>query len=383
MISPELSTDETSDSHHEDTLKKTDLKRKHSDYYTRNVNKKKRNLLPDWVSDWKKKHAERLHIYYDKDFLESPVDVLNKIGNNQTFSDYQKLYMEKIKSYLTFDAVYNETTHSDYSYNEFYKSFMKPVLDTILQKISVNEDTEPRLIIANCYVADFINDISYLLKRIEEDITKTVPEEVYTSIVSSFATMCFLKPRVGKEDPTTWTNLFGLNVISKPDLRLYKKGTPSAFERPKTVVSVVEVKKGIQKDTNYLKSSDTSSSASGSEDEATRPQIMTELNERILGRHAGELLLDFNRFAIKNKMPGMIVNGTKVIFTLLDMPSGHYCKLAANQQLDNSTDKATIYYSKPLNILINKDRDILIEAFMKLNNLPEHKTKPSISPLDL
>lgn len=53
-----------------------------------------------------------------------------------------------------------------------------------------------------------------------------------------------------------------------------------------------------------------------------KPQIEYDLDKRILGQHAGELLLDLDRYRVPNEklanlsnkltMPGMIVDGTKV-----------------------------------------------------------------------
>lgn len=46
------------------------------------------------------------------------------------------------------------------------------------------------------------------------------------------------------------------------------------------------------------------------------PEIGDDLDRNVLGRHAGELLLDVRKYAMGNdKMPGIIVNGTKVNLT--------------------------------------------------------------------
>lgn len=52
------------------------------------------------------------------------------------------------------------------------------------------------------------------------------------------------------------------------------------------------------------------------------PEILTDLNKRVLGQHAGELLLDLHEYGFddhtpKLTLPGMIVDGTKVYCNLV------------------------------------------------------------------
>lgn len=57
------------------------------------------------------------------------------------------------------------------------------------------------------------------------------------------------------------------------------------------------------------------------------PEIEEDLDRNVLGRHAGELLLDVRKYAMGNdKMPGIIVNGTKV--NLTDHLLEHSLKIA-------------------------------------------------------
>lgn len=58
----------------------------------------------------------------------------------------------------------------------------------------------------------------------------------------------------------------------------------------------------------------------------------------------------------------------QVFVTLLEISRQHYIKLAANKELEDG-DKAIIYYSRPFNILNETDRNVLIESFVRLNNM--------------
>ena len=58
---------------------------------------------------------------------------------------------------------------------------------------------------------------------------------------------------------------------------------------------------------------------------------------------------------------------------MLEISKDHFRKLEQNQDL-GTEDKATIYYSKPLNVLVEKERNTLTEILIRLNNL-EYNTK--------
>ncbi|VDI33895.1 Hypothetical predicted protein [Mytilus galloprovincialis] len=210
----------------------------------------------------------------------------------------------------------------------------------------------------------------------------------YTTLFSTFAELCCLNAKLGifKSDQSTWKNLGGLDkVISQPDIRLFKYGvfTKSSIDR-KRVVSVVEVKKSrhhrdldsSDSDGEACKSTSSVSSvrSRSSDTSENAPKIELLLNRAVLGQHAGELLLDLHKFVTKDcytdqyKMPGMIVKGTMVFVTVLEISRQHYIKLAANKELEDG-DKAIIYYSRPFNILNERDRNVLIESFVRLNNM--------------
>ena len=53
--------------------------------------------------------------------------------------------------------------------------------------------------------------------------------------------------------------------------------------------------------------------------------------------------------------------------TLLHIRKDHMDKLKNNCKLKSDEDKATIYYSKPLEMSVKDERDILLETLFKLS----------------
>ncbi|VDI82408.1 Hypothetical predicted protein [Mytilus galloprovincialis] len=115
-------------------------------------------------------------------------------------------------------------------------------------------------------------------------------------------------------------------------------------------------------------------SSNSSDSSENAPKIELLLNRAVLGQHAGELLLDLHKFVTKDcdtdkyKMTGMIVKGTMVFVTVLEISRQHYIKLAANKELKDE-DKAITTILRPLILLNETDRNVLIESFVRLNNM--------------
>ena len=61
-----------------------------------------------------------------------------------------------------------------------------------------------------------------------------------------------------------------------------------------------------------------------------------------------------------------IVYVIQVIFTLLQTDGKHLSEVYTKENVE---EKANIYYSKPKDILKKEDRDQLMEAFIRLNNV--------------
>ncbi|XP_071149075.1 uncharacterized protein [Mytilus edulis] len=370
-----------------------------------------KQILPEWVCNWKRRTVEHhLNIYYEKNYLNCPHDVLNKVGNIEKLSDGQMTYVSMVNSYLHFDAEMPKKYAPPYA---FYSQDLKPVFDDILNKVMTTPvEEEIQFSFARIKVHRFIKELRRLLEVIEEK-KKTYEvtfEANYSRLLGTFAEMCCLEAVLCTSvDQTVWKNLSGLQITSKPDFRFYKCGILESASD--VVVSGIEVKRDFEEPSEQANrkkelsepskkkirvcSASSSSSASSTNSKIRRstksrteklqikleekPQIEIDLNKKILGQHAGELLLDLDRYRVSNEkladlsniltMPGMILDGTKVFFTLLEMTVKHHTRLHYNQELDED-DRATVYYSRPLDILIEKDRQILIENFVRLNNIP-------------
>ncbi|CAC5384860.1 unnamed protein product [Mytilus coruscus] len=154
------------------------------------------------------------------------------------------------------------------------------------------------------------------------------------------------------------------------------------FDSP-LVVAVVQMKKdsevkGMDPLLDRLESTSCASfnsaaSAGSDTGSSRRPRIEEFLSRRVLDQHAGELLLDLHTFVNPTEMtiltfPGMIVNKTEVILTLLELSCDHL------QKLESDTDilldqRRTIYYSKPFDIMDCEDRSFLIDSLTRLNNI--------------
>ncbi|XP_071147319.1 uncharacterized protein [Mytilus edulis] len=374
--------------------------------YTRNIRQK---CLPDSVSEWKLKHSNKLNIYYQKKYLSTPVDVILKTGNVKELSYLQQKYIKLLQSYLHFDAVHKRNADK-VPIHRFYDDYMKPELENILRTVLARppdgekihgESKENTSIVERVKfcVEDFIYELLIFLRRTLHPHSN-VTEGMYSSLFRSFAAMCHLRPRNGDEYTSCFKGLMGVDVSSKPDYRLCTRHMSNVEDKdPFTVVSVVKLEKSDMDDENELfrkrhkqsgnrcssssedeplrkktkrsvKMESSSSMSSEDESRSLKSALELDLGSAVLGQHAGQLLLDIPKIQYTTiKIPGMIVKDTKVYFTLLDMSGDHYYKLCKRMTLDKDRDVATIYYSKPLDILIEEERNILIENFMRLNNI--------------
>ncbi|CAG2224113.1 unnamed protein product [Mytilus edulis] len=194
------------------------------------------------------------------------------------------------------------------------------------------------------------------------------PKDMFVEILEKFARLCQLitVPGSACSAKKTMMTLQNVSVTSKADL-----------DRATCVVSVVEInnlkqrksKAEIKKDAKHLKSS----VEDGEKDSTEPPQIYTKVNTDILAQHGGDLLIHRQLYCstlssstVYLYLPGMIVAGTEVIFTLMQIQRKHLMQLKEQKDTDL---RATIYYSKPKDLLKKEDRDELFEAFTRLSNI--------------
>ncbi|CAC5406384.1 unnamed protein product [Mytilus coruscus] len=342
------------------------------------------------VSKWTISQVENyLNIYYHNDYLPNPLDVLRKIESlSEELTKEETSYIQKVKKYVTF----NVENHDKFLFNS---DNLKENVDQTLKELKTETNINVRK-----KVMKFTKAFKKLVQDIESTrIHKKAYDGNFTKFVGTFAELCCLEVdfSLSESDETVWENLKGIpKVISKPTIRFLNDGIGDSndddddYECDGMVVPVVQVK------TNYdlthglswrkrrkisghplsCSSNQRTSEFKKYKDKVREPtHLEVRLNTMVLGQHAGELLLDLRRHCTdedkpKLTMPGMIVDDTKIFFTVLEISSTHYKKLKENIELEDQ-DKAIIYYSTPLDILLREDRNVLIDNFIRLNNINE------------
>ncbi|CAC5403986.1 unnamed protein product [Mytilus coruscus] len=323
-------------------------------------------MLSDSVSQWDRCTFEnQLQISYHYEYLETLSEVLEKTPKIGELTDEQNSYCAEVKRCL-------EKIDGDIATT--YKLKFRPqkflaALDEIYEKF--DEDGEPNELFLKRAVMKFLLELS----RFGEDIQNSdeAEEACSTRLFCAFAEMCCMHSEISldKGDCTIWKNFRGMTeVTSLLDLRLYSYGiktTKTATSKSKFPISVVEVKKSVEKQFGESELLDPLTER--------KPPIEEYLtNSKSLRQHAGQLLLELNKCQKDYKncpiltMSGMIIDGTKVFITVLEMKKKHLNKLENNEELDED-DKALIYYSQPFDLIYSDERSILIDNIMRLNNI--------------
>ncbi|XP_071174910.1 uncharacterized protein [Mytilus edulis] len=353
------------------------------------------------VSNWTLRHVESLNICYASEYLEDPLDMFDKIGIQlKPLSELQRKYVEKLKSLLYFDAngpenrqeIYTRDICTDLNYQikdqlETLNIENKPHSADILH---VHESDLFLDSIARIRAFDFILELLNILKiykniyqLMKNHVTIATEEsgKLYVPMASKLAELCQLRAESGKGRRSQWSRLLENDVYSEPDLRLYKKGMPlvdSEVEGPDTCITVTMHQKDFCQRLNETHSKRSNNDTTIFNEDIQAPRLLQSLNESVLGKHAGELLLDIRSNGIRKKngdtneriMLGTIIDGTKVYLTLLEMTETHCRKLERQDQLTD-TDRACIYYFKPFDIIFEEERNMLIECLMRLNNIKQ------------
>ncbi|XP_071129962.1 uncharacterized protein [Mytilus edulis] len=374
--------------------------------------------LHERVSDWNLHQVEKqLHIYYATDYLDSHKEVFKKTNTSTLLelTEDQKKYVQDLQRFLEFDTDYEELW--------LKTSVVEKKLSVLRNKLEPISFLSQPVYFSKGEI--FINTLdSFFQLCMEAKQTRfQVSEGMFTSLLISLGQACCLTSSLclHKQTRTSWNNLRGVAVKSQPECRFFNSRTfgNCAMLKPKAIVSVVEVKNGKRFGYTGLKHQERESFSKRSkhsqrrhqsrkrhrnsmEDSYTEesydseinsgfsssnnssqisdmsgnriPEIISYISSNTLAKHAGELLLDLHKYQSEPKvsnimnLPGIIVDGTKVYFTMLEMSESHHEKLDKNIQL-NGSDKATVYYAKPLDILVQSDRDIIIENLVKLHNI--------------
>ncbi|XP_078328251.1 uncharacterized protein LOC144623660 [Crassostrea virginica] len=185
-----------------------------------------------------------------------------------------------------------------------------------------------------------------------------------------------------------FTRIFLLNVeevISKRTLKIGNSTVSSVpdlcfwaqFPFPLYSVAVVAVAEAVIPDTVKL---DEMKQA----DEHDIFEISMAVGNKVLGQHAGELLLEVGNSAFRNVALGIICMRTMIIFTYLEISPKHLALIEEKGDVDcrlqiNGKRSGTIYYTRPYDYMVEKDRCEILEFlfWLGLHSLPlDYRPKP-------
>lgn len=302
----------------------------------------KLKIIPSSTCHWNMACLDSVCVIYNDDYFSSPLGVLDfifeKTGNFGPLTEKDKEHVKNVQDSMSFSMSAEELLQLT---TEKRESVLIPVSEQIEKDLDNLHQLEFRP--GSAFVGDT-----------EICLDKRVQVTAKSDII--------LVPRA-----------YSVDILSK---------TVTGKRRQPHVVSVVEVKNleySINK--NYIgmehekkRHSNSSSEASGIEMSvhAGKP-ILQWFNPDILAKHGGDLLLLDQFFTeqlegtdgLREYHPGIIVVGTEVTFTVLEIKTGHLTDVK-NKFCEDG--KATIFYSKPRDFLLKEDRDIFVEAFTRLNN---------------
>ncbi|XP_071148087.1 uncharacterized protein [Mytilus edulis] len=314
-----------------------------------------------FVSEWTTQTVEKkLHISYEH--LISGTDVFQRGGINIALTDIQMKYFEYLKSFLTFSESLDGF--------RLYASRIKQHLTDIKQELFMSTA------FYSCQIS-----LQYFIQLLENLCDKASMEEpeygsLFTELVSRFAEVCLLMP-YNHPERSCWENFLGrpgFNLTSTPDLLFYKYGFDLSKSRSSFCVVQMSNKPKDTTEPCRKKQKCDSENDTSSDDDSRYSR--TSVEDRLKGRHAGALLVDLHDI-IKDKydntceeysMPGMLVDGTRISLTMLVISKDHYERLENGQELTKD-HAATIYYSTFYDILLQSQRNDLIQLFLCLNNM--------------
>lgn len=347
------------------------------------------NNLPSLSSsttDWNVHFLESLGIFYNEVYHPSPLDILNMIYEDidifGPLTDDQKLDVERLQKRMTFNSSIAEVMEdeADIVQNADGDIFF-PDLENDIENLS-----SPSLQRAEDFLVNVQLMISCQVAFLNGLTENEVPKDMFVNILEAFSNMCHILPVPGSAYKSKKI-IQNVPVTSSPHVVLipWKNRLIPFAEEAACVVTVAQVQKKKQTKLSQVKWKNTEpiivsqnlkhSSDCGSE-VSHEPPIFEKVHGNILGQHGGELLINEHSYGsilskgrILKYLPGIICIGTEVIFTLLKITSNHLRELKTKSKTVRQDTKAIIYYSEPKDLLRKMDRDILIELFIRLNNI--------------
>ncbi|XP_061190304.1 uncharacterized protein LOC133198191 [Saccostrea echinata] len=197
----------------------------------------------------------------------------------------------------------------------------------------------------------------------ESWLAKPVREAHLQELFMVFSKIFFLEPEMG--DKEVKRLIIGAHVVSCiPDIRFT---CLNPLQRS-VLLMLTEVKKvePFPENRSFEPRKTRASSESSSEsDQTSGNYIHRILSINVLGQHGGELLSELRSSAFAPTMVvGCICMGTEIIFTYMEMMQTHLNKIVYDGKCDGET--SLIRYTKPLNYLIEEDRNKCLDLLFLL-----------------
>ncbi|XP_063396128.1 uncharacterized protein LOC134680819 isoform X2 [Mytilus trossulus] len=306
--------------------------------------------LPKDVVSWTVSNLGKLGIIYDRIAKPTPNDVLQIVTDKTGYYGYLTRGQQELKD-LLFEHLDIDLTKDKLNRKQYYLkgeiiNDLQLNADRIQNELEHGSNQSPSQSVIYKHALDFIKEVKRLVNKMADCNNLghgPVPEAFYTS---------------GQLYKTT-IKIAGVKVTSVPDLVLEKNEDITSHSVSSTV-TIAEVKKA---------SINANKEERKEVDQDQKANIQHWLSDEVLGRHGGELLLAWNSMET-GFVPGMIIIGTKIYFTLLHINYYHVHLLGPGVKNMNEVgkQKATVYYSEPKDILVKDDRNDLIQSMMRLNN---------------
>lgn len=343
-------------------------------------------LIPSSTANWNTNHLESLRIYFEN--APQPIsELLDKVyestGMFGPLNEEQLKHVKKQQDSMLFSTrltdVMNYASEYYHYSNKHCDSRSYGEIITELARVSLLRKQDQSL----DQVVYFLNHILVIIQKMRSSL-KTLPKAGFKDLFKIFIQFGGLFASDGKLWKAEKIILKDLEVTSEADVAITTVGTDrDEFDDISTLVSIVEVNNHDNVTSQKIKeqqiktpsrlASDSSDSHVSEDPAQGMPPICNWISSSVLGQHGGELLIHFDKFAgiLKQKdffyHPGMIIYGTKVIFTLLVCSKTHWMEITDTDSVKKGT--SFISYSEPKDFLIKKDRDELLEHNARLNSI--------------
>ncbi|VDI15590.1 Hypothetical predicted protein [Mytilus galloprovincialis] len=305
-------------------------------------------------------------------------DVLQMGGISTKLNPVQAEYLSDLEHIITF----NEAPQLGN-----IRSRSKPlklVLQEILTKVSPDSEYYKNLrklsghqclLSSGRNITAFIRNMEKYVQLIEEK-DELCPCGFYQDLAGRFTDM-FLFVEFNPLS-SVWENLKGVDVTTKPDLRLSTNKSNGLALSLKVNRLKIEEEDYQGPPPKKRKWSWHPNSSQDHPDTSVVKRLgpgKISFTDQVEGQHAGQLLVDLHSMkekltdSCKNYvMPGMVIEGTSNAITMLVISKTYYDRIENNEPLGKE-DKGKIYFSWFYDFMMESQCSYLIKLLLSLNNI--------------